>query len=194
MSIFNTDNAANRRMWYAIAALMIVAQALILLWMGRVVICTCGYISLFEPGVHSEGNSQHLSDWYTPSHFLHGVIFYGLTHLVLRHKAFGFRLAVAVFVEVAWEVLENTPMVIEHYRNATMAFGYSGDSILNSVMDSLFMILGFVVAAKVPVWASVALFVGLELTTLAIIRDNLTLNVLMLTYPVEAIKTWQSGL
>lgn len=194
MGLFDTDTAATRRMWIAVAIGLLVAQVIILLAMGRVAICSCGYIRLFEPGVHSSGNSQHLSDWYTPSHFLHGVVFYGLTHLLMRRKSLAFRLVVALCLEVAWEVLENTPMVIDHYRTATMAFGYTGDSVLNSVMDSLFMIAGFMVAAVVPVWVSVALFVGLELTTLAIIRDNLTLNVLMLTYPVAAIKAWQAGL
>ena len=184
----------NRKIWITVIIGLILAQAAILLAMGRVPICSCGYIRLFEPGVHSSGNSQHLSDWYTPSHFLHGVVFYGLTHLLAGRRSLAFRLAVAVFLEVAWEVLENTPMVIDHYRTATMAFGYTGDSVLNSVMDSLFMIAGFMVAAVVPVWLSVALFIGLELATLAIIRDNLTLNVLMLTYPVAAIKEWQAGL
>lgn len=179
--------------WYRIAALLLLIQAISLMAMGRVLICDCGYIRLFEPGVNTAGNSQHLADWYTPSHFLHGVLFFLLTSALFRHHALAFRFAFAVLLEAGWEILENTPMVIAHYRNETMALGYSGDSVLNSVMDSVFMGLGFFFAARMPVRVSVLSFLLLEIGTLIMIRDNLSLNILMLTWPVEAVKTWQAA-
>ena len=179
--------------WYSIAAALLVVQAISLIAMGRVLICDCGYIKLFEPGVNTAGNSQHIADWYTPSHFLHGVLFYLLAWALFRNRSLAFRLAFAVLLEAGWEILENTPMVMDHYRSETMAIGYSGDSVLNSVMDTVFMAIGFFFAARVPVWASLLAFLVLEIGTAIIIRDNLTLNVLMLTWPVEAIKTWQAA-
>lgn len=180
--------------WFGIALALLVAQVFILYAMGRLPICECGYVKLFEPGVNTSGNSQHLSDWYTPSHIIHGFLFYGLAWLVMRRAPFGAKLSLAVLIEAAWEIAENSPMVIDRYRNATMALGYSGDSILNSGMDTVFMALGFLFAARMPVWVTVSVAILFELLTLYIIRDNLTLNVVMLVWPVEAIKVWQGGL
>ena len=183
-----------RNLWLGVALALLVAQIVILYSMGRLPICECGYVKLFEPGVNTSGNSQHLSDWYTPSHIIHGFLFYGLGWLLLRRAPLSARLSLAVLIEAAWEIAENSPMVIDRYRTATMALGYSGDSILNSGMDTIFMALGFLFAARMPVWVTVALTIAFELLTLVIIRDNLTLNVLMLVWPVEAIKVWQGGL
>lgn len=190
-----TEIVSNRRnLWFGVALALLVAQIIILYSMGRLPICECGYVKLFEPGVNTSGNSQHLSDWYTPSHIIHGFLFYGLGWLLLRRAPLAARLSLAVLIEAAWEIAENSPMVIDRYRTATMALGYSGDSILNSGMDTIFMALGFFFAARMPVWVTVALAIAFELLTLVIIRDNLTLNVLMLVWPVEAIKVWQGGL
>lgn len=190
-----SEIVSNRRnLWFAVALVLLVAQIVILYSMGRLPICECGYVKLFEPGVNTSGNSQHLSDWYTPSHIIHGFLFYGLGWLLLRRAPLSARLSLAVLIEAAWEIAENSPMVIDRYRTATMALGYSGDSILNSGMDTVFMALGFLFAARMPVWVTVALAIAFELLTLVIIRDNLTLNVLMLVWPVEAIKVWQGGL
>ena len=183
-----------RNLWFGVALALLVAQIVILYSMGRLPICECGYVKLFEPGVNTSGNSQHLSDWYTPSHIIHGFLFYGLGWLLLRRAPLSARLSLAVLIEAAWEIAENSPMVIDRYRTATMALGYSGDSILNSGMDTIFMALGFLFAARMPIWVTVALAIAFELLTLVIIRDNLTLNVLMLVWPVEAIKVWQGGL
>ena len=183
-----------RNLWLGVALALLVAQIVILYSMGRLPICECGYVKLFEPGVNTSGNSQHLSDWYTPSHIIHGFLFYGLGWLLLRRAPLSARLSLAVLIEAAWEIAENSPLVIDRYRTATMALGYSGDSILNSGMDTIFMALGFLFAARMPVWVTVALAIAFELLTLVIIRDNLTLNVLMLVWPVEAIKVWQGGL
>lgn len=182
------------RFWGIVFLALLLAQALTLYLMGRIPLCECGTIKLFEPGVNTAGNSQHLSDWYTPSHIIHGFLFYGLALLVMRHKPMGARLAFAAIIEIAWEILENSPIIIDRYRSATMAIGYEGDSILNSAMDTVFMALGFLFAARAPVWLTIVIAIAFELITGWIIRDNLTLNVLMLVWPVEAIKAWQGAL
>jgi hypothetical protein len=181
-----------RRYWYLALALVAVMAA-ILLWMGRPAICTCGDVKLWVGTVNGPDNSQHLADWYTPSHIIHGFLFYALATLLLRRNPPGDRLLAAVLIEGAWEVLENSPIIIDRYREATIALGYTGDSVLNSVADIGWMVLGFALARRLPVWATVALALGFELLTLAVIRDNLTLNVLMLVAPNDAVRTWQSG-
>jgi hypothetical protein len=166
--------------------------------MHRPPVCACGYVALWHGTVQSSGNSQHITDWYSPSHFTHGLIMYGLAWLLWRKWAlFGGRparwaLPIAVAVEAAWEVIENTPMVIDRYRAVTVSWGYSGDSIVNSASDIGWMIVGFLFASRVPAWVSIALALGLELLTLWTIRDNLTLNVIMLFWPLEAIRQWQA--
>jgi hypothetical protein len=134
-----------------------------------------------------------LADWYSPSHFIHGLIFYALLWYFARRQPVGRRLLVAMVVETAWEILENTPLVIDRYREATMALGYSGDTILNSLSDIVMMMIGFLVVRRLPVWVSVALAIGFELLTLVIIRDNLALNIWMLLIPTDAIRIWQGG-
>ncbi|PPJ45079.1 hypothetical protein C0075_04705 [Rhizobium sp. KAs_5_22] len=182
------------RFWFAAAAAFLVVQIVTLALMGRIPICECGYVKLFEPGVNTAGNSQHISDWYTPSHIIHGFLFYWLAVVVLPRASFGARLTLAVVIEAAWELLENSPIIIDRYRTATMAVGYTGDSILNSAMDTVAMVLGFLFAARTPVWLTVTLAIGFEVATAIVIRDNLTLNVLMLVWPVEAVKAWQAAL
>jgi hypothetical protein len=181
-----------------IAAVLLAAYtAFILYAMQRPLICACGTVKLWHGVVQSSENSQHLADWYTFSHIIHGLIFYFGAHLLWRRwKLFDgaptrWALPIAVILEASWEVLENSPMIIDRYRSVTASLGYSGDSIVNSMADIGWMVLGFWLAAKLPWKWTLALAIGFELMTLAIIRDNLTLNVLMLVYPIEAIKTWQ---
>jgi hypothetical protein len=150
-------------------------------------------VKLWVGTVNGPDNSQHIADWYTPSHIVHGFLFYALGWLCLRRNPPGDRLLAAVTIEAAWELLENSPWIIERYRHATMALGYNGDSVINSVADISWMLLGFAVARRLPVWATVAIAVGLELLALAVIRDNLTLNVIMLVAPSNAIRAWQAG-
>lgn len=179
------------RHWLIVGAILLVTAGL-LLWAGRSPICTCGYIEFWH-GALDSGNSQHIADWYTLSHVIHGFLFYALGWLVLRRRPPGERLILAVAIEAAWELLENSPIIIDRYREATIALGYTGDSVINSVADVAWMALGFAFARRAPVWMTVAVAVGFELLALWVIRDNLTLNVLMLISPVEAIKIWQSG-
>jgi len=180
------------RAWTAaLIIVLLAAAAAILLGMGRPPICTCGHVALWHGAIDS-GNSQHLLDWYSPSHVIHGFLFYGLAWLLLRRLPLRFRLLIAVAVEAGWELIENSPMVIDRYRTATMALGYTGDSVLNSLSDISCMMLGFAIARTLPVWATIVLAIFFELLTSAVIRDNLTLNVLMLLWPVEAIRQWQA--
>ncbi|MDF1669493.1 MAG: DUF2585 family protein [Roseovarius sp.] len=176
---------------YVITAMMVVITAVILLMMGRVPWCACG-IDMWGTVNTAEG-SQQLFDWYTPSHLLHGFIFYAVLWLVARRVDVGWRLVIAMLVEAAWEIAENTNAVIERYREVTISLDYFGDSVLNSVVDMLAMALGWWLSMRLPVWMSVAIVIGFEVLTMVIIRDGLALNVIMLLSPLEAIKVWQAG-
>ena len=177
----------------AAAILILVATASILLFMGRPPICTCGTIELWVAEANSSKTSQMLSDWYSASHVVHGLLFYAGLWLAFRKWSVETRFLTALIIEASWEIIENTPMVINRYREETAALGYTGDSVLNSMSDIAMMVLGFLLARKLPTWAAICFVIILELVPLIIIRDNLTLNVWMLLAPDEALKTWQSG-
>ena len=163
-----------------------------ILWaMGRPPICTCGTVTIW--GEVGPAQSQMLADWYSPSHIVHGFLFYAALRWLWPKASIELRFLAALIIEEAWEIAENTPMVIDRYREATIALGYSGDSILNSASDIAMMALGFLAARRLPVWASFAAILLLELVPLLVIRDNLTLNVWMLLAPSDAIRTWQAG-
>lgn len=168
-------------------------QAVILYMMGRVPVCECGTIRLFVNEVNSNENSQQFFDWYTLSHIIHGFLFYGLFWLIAPKAPLHVRLLLALGLEIGWELVENSNFIIDRYRANTSSVDYFGDSILNSVFDTLSMVLGFFLAARLPIWVIVATAVFFEILALIVIRDNLILNVIMLLHPFDFIRQWQSG-
>lgn len=181
------------RSGFILTALATLMMVVVLALMGRILICDCGYVKLWHGVVVSSENSQHLSDWYTPSHIIHGFAFFGLTWL-LRHKlALGWRLFIATLIEAGWEILENTPFIINRYREDTAALDYFGDSVINSTADLGAMFFGFWLASKLPWWVTVGLFLIFEAVTITLIRDGLLLNILNLIYPMDAVIEWQTA-
>ncbi len=185
---------SHSRLPYFLTAAITALAGFWLLLAGRVPICKCGYVKLWHGQTMSSESSQHLLDWYSPSHLLHGILFFGILWLVARRLSFGWRLVIATLVECAWEIVENSSLIIERYRAVTISLDYYGDSVINSLADILAMVLGFWLAARLPVWASVALVIGFEALTIWLIRDGLALNILMLVFPLDAVRDWQGAL
>jgi len=180
--------------WAIVPAVLVIAAAIILLLMGREPVCKCGYVKFWHGTVFSSDNSQHISDWYTLSHIIHGFLFYGALWIAARQLPMGVRLAIATAIESAWEIFENTDFIINRYRSVTISLDYYGDSVLNSVFDILAMTIGFYLAARLPVWLIVALGLAMEIIAGLVIRDNLTLNIIMLLWPQDTIQAWQAGI
>ncbi len=180
--------------WIATGIVAFLAAGAVALYsMGHPLICKCGYVKLWHGVTFSSENSQHLTDWYTPSHVIHGILFYAGLWLVARRLPVGVRALIALVIEVGWEVVENTPWIIGRYREVTISLDYFGDSVINSTFDALAMLVGFFLAWRLPLWASIIVVVILELVVGAFVRDNLTLNIIMLLHPIEAIRLWQAG-
>lgn len=175
------------------AVVILALAAAILLAMGRHPICTCGTVDLWVNGRDSPKTSQMLADWYSLSHVVHGLLFYSGLWLVFRRLPVMGRFLAALFIEAGWEVIENTPLVIDRYRETTAALGYAGDSVINSISDILMMCLGFLAARRLPLWTSIALMLVLEIVPLFVIRDNLALNIWNLLAPNAQVAAWQAG-
>jgi hypothetical protein len=161
--------------------------------MGRNPICTCGTVELWVGARDSAKTSQMLADWYSLSHVVHGLLFYAGLWLIAGRWPVEWRFLTAMLLEAAWEVTENTPLVIDRYRSTTAAIGYTGDSILNSMSDIIMMAFGFLIARKLPIRATLLLLIALEVVPLVAIRDDLTLNILNLIVPIRAVQQWQTG-
>jgi Protein of unknown function (DUF2585) len=181
------------RIYVLIGLALIACQGAVLYAMGRVPMCTCGTIKLWYGNAQSSENSQHIFDWYSFSHVLHGFIFYWLFRWLLPRAPVGLWLVLAIAFENFWEIIENSNYTIERFRAGTISLNYYGDSIVNSVADNISMIAGFTLAHRIPLWTAVMLALIVELVLAYWIRDNLTLNVIMLLHPFDSIKHWQSG-
>jgi hypothetical protein len=177
----------------AIAGLLVAVQVGALWALGQPWISASGRILLWSNNPLSPETSQQIADWYALSHIVHGFLFYWLLKLVCPRLPLGVRLLLAMGLEIGWEIAENTPMVIEAYRQQALAIGYKGDSILNSVMDTLMAALGFLFASRAPAWVTVAAGVGMEVLAAIVIRDGLVLNILNFLYPIPFIERWQAG-
>jgi hypothetical protein len=183
-----------RYRWVGIGCVAVVLlTGLIELGLGRSALGPDGRFGWWEGSIWSSENSQRVADAYSFSHLAHGILFFAGLWLVAGRLPLAYRFLIAVVLEAGWEVLENSPLIIDRYREATVALGYAGDSVLNSVSDILMMALGFLAAWRLRPWLSVALLVVMEVGCALWVRDNLTLNVIMLIHPVEAIKVWQLG-
>jgi hypothetical protein len=198
MDLWSSSTAKWRKQTPLGLCLLIVAgsvafQAFALLAMGHPLICECGYVALWHGNPADPETSQQLVDWYTYTHVIHGCGFYLLLRLVAPRMSVGLRFALTIGLEGTWEIIENTPFVIDRYRQSALARGYFGDSVVNSVFDTIATALGFVLARILPAWSTIALVIAIELFLGYMIRDNLTLNILQLVYPTEAISNWQMG-
>ena len=175
----------------SVVMLLLGLQAIVLYLLQHPVICTCGYVKIWEGVVRSAGNSQHLFDWYTFSHVIHGFLFFGFFTYFYPRAPLWQRLALALGIEVGWEIIENTPYIIALYREQALAVGYSGDSIINSLCDSIVMIGGFLFASRFPARLVIVIALVMELAVGYYIRDNLTLNVLNFVHRFEIVDEWQ---
>jgi hypothetical protein len=173
--------------------LTLIATALILAAMGRLWIASSGRVLIYAFDTWSSDNSQHLADAYTFAHAIKGVAFFWMLAALFKKLTVGWRLWIATVIEAAWELVENSPPVIERFRAVTVSLGYTGDTIINATGDILAMMIGFAVAKAIGFKKSALLFVAVELLLAFTIRDNLTLTVLMLSFPIDAVRVWQAA-
>jgi hypothetical protein len=176
----------------AISAGLFIA-AILALW-GQPWICTCGEIHLWVGSIFHSGNSQHIADWYTLSHILHGVLIALAGRLFLPRLSFQWLFLIAVATGMAWEIIEHTEWVLGAFRATTINQGYYSDSVLNAVADYIWMLGGFFVARAMQTWQVIVMILVLELTAAFVARDSLTLSTIMLLFPVEALENWQQAI
>jgi hypothetical protein len=183
-----------RGVWpWAAALLLLAATGLALRWQGRLWACDCGRILFWTSDAWSSDTSQHLFDPYAFTHVLHGIVFCGLLALIVPRLPPSRRFLLAVAAEAVWEVVENSAFVINRYREATAALGYTGDTVLNSLGDIIACALGFLAASRLGLVRSIILFILVELVLLLTIKDSLVLNIIMLIHPLEGIRQWQTA-
>lgn len=179
--------------WVIFCSLLVIVGTGVIEWMfGRSILGPDGRFGWWESDVWSSESSQRVADAYSFSHIIHGMLFYAFLWLVARRLPVGQRLILALLMEAGWELLENSPIIIDRYRAVTIALGYVGDSVLNSVADVVMAGIGFFIAWSVRFWMSVVIILVFEIGCLFWVRDNLTLNIIMLLTPSETIKVWQS--
>lgn len=196
--LFKHENWQDYLPWILIGIVLII-MVIMLSTQGRLWWCkwdTPLYIATLD--AWSKHTSQHFFDPYSFTHVLHGFLFLWIldviVHKILGKKiSFAWLLFIAVFAEAAWEVLENSQTIIERYREQTASLEYFGDTIANSFGDVIACAVGFIIAYILRFWRTFALFLIVEIILLITIRDNLTINIIMLIYPIEAIKIWQTG-
>jgi len=188
---FWTISRGNRDIALALALLALQVGALFVL--GQPWMSASGQLMLWANNPLSPETSQQIADWYSLSHIVHGFLFYGLLKLACPRLPFGVRLLLAMGIEISWEIAENTPMVIEAYRKQALAIGYAGDSMLNSLMDTAMMAMGFLFASRAPAWVTMAAGIALEALAAVAIRDGLILNILNFIHPIPFIERWQAG-
>lgn len=181
--------------WVAAIAATLVLAAGVEFAMGRVPIWKGGVVRLWVGEPVGPENSQQIADWYTFSHIIHGMVLYAIAWWIGKKRGWSVwqMLFFAVAIEAAWEIFENTNFIIDRYRTVTLSLDYYGDSILNSLSDIFAMMGGFYLARKLPVLLTLILILVLEIWVGYFIRDNLTLNVIMLVHPIESIRQWQAG-
>ena len=189
---FKFSSAKDFLPWLLILA-TVVLMIVQLRWQGRIWWCNLGDYSPWSSDAWGSHNSQHLFDPYSFTHILHGILYFWLISLVFRKMPIVWQFFLTIFIASAWEVLENTNAVVEHYRTATLALNYYGDSIFNSFGDVISAAIGFWIAYKLRFWRSLALFLLTEIVLLFWIRDSLLVNIILLIYPIEAIKIWQGS-
>jgi len=187
------DPLRSRRDAFILIPLLMLTAAAAELAMGRKVWGIGGTAGLWSGDIWSSHNSQFLFDPYTFTHITHGILLYAFLTLAFKTLPVSTRLLLAVGLESAWEVLENTTMVIERYRAETISLNYYGDSVMNSVGDILACMTGFVLASRLPKRVTILGAVGLEILLVVWTRDNLALNLVMLIHPSRTIRIWQLG-
>ena len=175
--------------WVVLSGLVL--TVLLLRSEGRIWWCACGRLNFWDGDIWSAHNSQHVFDPYSFTHVLHGLLLFWLLAWVFKRMALKWQVTLAILLEAVWEVLENSPFIIQRYREATIGQGYTGDSIVNSLSDVLCCAAGVLLARKLGFRLALALFVIVELALAWIVRDNLTLNILMLIFPIDTVKQWQ---
>ena len=183
---------SNELPWLAVAAVLVVT-AFVMRLEGRLWFCTCGRLLPWVGDAWSADTSQHLFDPYSFTHVLHGFAFCGLLALLLPRVGWRWRLGLAVALEAAWEVIENTDFVINRYRETTAALGYTGDTVVNSLGDVAACALGVLLARRLGALKTLLVFALTEVVLLLWIRDSLLLNILLLVYPSKSLREWQAG-